>query len=73
MVKHAVCGMVFCEEENSELLKNKTLALQSMYDMFGIKNVQQLDDNMIFVTLDNNTAKLNPFNVVSVKLVTAKQ
>ena len=33
---YAVCGMVFCEKESSELLRNKTfpsLALQLMYDM----------------------------------------
>ena len=33
---YAVCGMVFCKEESSELLRNKTLpslALQLMYDM----------------------------------------
>ena len=42
------------------------LVLQLMYDMFGSKNVQQSDDKMIHVTLDNNTAKLDPSNVVSI-------
>ena len=74
---YAVYGIVFCKEEDNELLKKNerfpSLVLQLMYDMFGIKNVQQLDDKMILVTLDNNTAKLDPFNVVSVHLMTAKQ
>ena len=73
----AVYGIVFCKEEDNELLKKNerfpSLVLQLMYDMFGIKNVQQLDDKMILVTLDNSTAKLDPFNVVSDQLVTAKQ
>ena len=50
---YAVCGMVFCKEDNDKLLKNKafpSLTLQLIYDMLGIKNVQQLYDKMILVT-----------------------
>lgn len=56
-----------CKQEDSEMIKKNErfplLVLQLMYDMFGIKNVQQSDDKMIHVTLDNNTAKLDPLNV----------
>ena len=65
-----VCVIVFCKPEDNEIIKKSerfpSLVLQLMYDMFGLKNVQQSDDKMIHVTLDNNTAKLDPFNVVSV-------
>ena len=61
---------MFCKQDDNEVLKkNKrfpSLVLQLMYDMFGSKNVHQSDDKMIQVTLDNNTAKLDPFNVVSI-------
>ena len=62
--------VVFCKQDDNEVLKKTerfpSLVLQLMYDMFGSKNVQQSDDKMIHVTLDNNTAKLDPFNVVSI-------
>ena len=65
-------GIVTCKQEDSEMIKKHEkfplLVLQLMYDMFGIKNVQQSDDKMIHVTLDNNTAKLDPLNVVSIHL-----
>ena len=39
----AMYGIVFCKEEDNELLKKSerfpSLVLQLMYDMFGIKNV----------------------------------
>ena len=61
---------MFCKQDDNEVLKKNerfpSLVLQLMYDMFGSKNVQQSDDKMIQVTLDNNTAKLDPFNVVSI-------
>ena len=63
--------VVFCKQDDNEVLKKTerfpSLVLQLMYDVFGIKNVQQSDDDkMIHVTLDNNTAKLDPFSVVSI-------
>ena len=61
--------IVSCKQDDDEVLKKTekfpSLVLQLMYDMFGIKNVQQSDDKMIRVTLDNSTAMLDPFNVVS--------
>ena len=65
-----LCMCSVCKQDDNELLKKNerfsSLVLQLMYDMFGSKNVQQSDDKMIQVTLDNNTAKLDPFNVVSI-------
>ena len=56
-------------KEDEEVVKKDekfpSLVLQLMYDMFGMKNVHQSADKMIHVTLDNNTAKLDSFNVVS--------
>ena len=63
-------GIVSYKQEESDVIKKTeifpSLVLQLMYDMFGIKNVQQSDDNMIHVILDNNIAKLDPFSVVSI-------
>ena len=60
---------MFCKQDDDEVLKKNerfpSLVLQLMYDMFGIKNVQRSDDKMIHVTLDNSTAKLDPYSVVS--------
>ena len=65
---------VSCKDEEDEVVKKAerfpSLVLQLMYDMFGINNVQQSEDKMIHVTLDNNTAKLDPFNVVSIYVFT---
>ena len=65
-----------CKPEDDDIVVKKgekfpSLVLQLMYDMFGKKNVEQSADNMIHITLDNSTAKLDPFIVVSVYYMTA--
>ena len=61
--------IVSMKQDDEEIVKKDekfpSLVLQLMYDMFGMKNVEQSTDKMIRVTLDNNTAKLDPFDVVS--------